>query len=51
MNRIDVVFIALAAVLFALAALTEVTDFASPQDTLAFISFGLTAFAIGHLPL
>ena len=48
---LNVVFVALAAVLFSLAALTETTDFASPEDTLAFIAFGLASFAVGHLPL
>ena len=31
--------------------LTETTDFASPEDTLAFIAFGLVFFAVAHIPL
>ena len=44
-------FYALAAVFFALGMLTEVTDFASPDDTLAFISFGLVFLSVAHVPL
>ena len=51
MQGMQVVLYALAAVLFACGALSEVTDFASPEDTLAFLSFGLAFFAAGHLPL
>ena len=37
-------FYVIAAVLFALGMLTETTDFASPDDTLAFICFGSSSF-------
>ena len=50
MQGMQVVLFALAAILFACGALCEVTDFASTQDTMAFVTFGLTAFA-AHLPL
>ena len=51
MQGMQVVLYALAAVLFACGALCEVTDFASPADTMAFVSFGLASFAVGHIPL
>ena len=51
MKHLSVVFYVLAAALFALAMLTETTDFASPDDTLAFIAFGLVFLAVAHIPL
>ena len=51
MQGMQVVLYALAAILFACGALCEVTDFASRGDTMAFVTFGLTAFSAAHLPL
>ena len=49
--KMQTVFYVIAAVLFALGMLTETTDFASPDDTLAFICFGLVFLSVAHIPL
>ena len=51
MGGMQTVFYVIAAVLFALGMLTETTDFASPDDTLAFICFGLVFLSVAHVPL